>query len=349
MNSDKQADDHMNGNHWLHKPATNHQPDEEPEDRTSEDGDRHAEDPDEAPVTDTPTTNPATPPTNTPTIRLNPNHNPENPTSEDDNHYAQNPDEIPATDALTIDLAALATDAPTALLDRITATWIRVPSVIGDLYVASTDLGIAYVRTSDAVHDDDQEFANLFHQQFTRPLLAAQRPPAGLLPALHHHRANKLKFDLSRLSHFEREVLLAVMSIPRGQVRPYAWVAHRIGRPKAVRAVGSALGHNPVPVLIPCHRVIRSDGTVGDYVFGPVTKRDLLDAEGTNIGEVYELARNDIHYVGSDTTGIVCFPTCPNARRITTPHRHGFHSITEARTAGYRPCQHCQPSTPEVA
>lgn len=302
MNADNRMDDHINGNHWLHKSPTDHVPDPDGADWAGEDGDRY-DDPDDGPVTDT----------------------------------------------LAIDLAALATDAPTVLLDRITATWIRVPSVIGDLYVASTDLGIAYVRTSDAVHDDDQEFADLFHQRFTRPLMAARRPPAGLLPALHQHRANKLKFDLSRLSHFEREVLLAVMSIPRGQVRPYAWVAHRIGRPKAVRAVGSALGHNPVPVLIPCHRVIRSDGTVGDYVFGPVTKRDLLDAEGTNIGEVYELARDDIHYVGSDTTGIVCFPTCPNARRITTPHRHGFHSMTEARTAGYRPCQHCQPATPEVA
>lgn len=252
-------------------------------------------------------------------------------------------------DPLLIDLAALATESPDVLLDRITASWVRVPSVIGDLYVASTDGGIAYVRTSRAVHDDEAEFADLFHQRFTRPLVEATRPPTGLLPALHTHRSAKLKFDLSELSHFEREVLLAVLSIPRGQVRPYAWIAQRIGRPKAVRAVGSALGHNPVPVLIPCHRVIRSDGTVGDYVFGPPTKRDLLDAEGTNISEVHELARNDIHYIGSDTTGIVCFPTCPNARRITAPHWQGFRSITAATTAGYRPCHHCQPATPEVA
>ena len=255
----------------------------------------------------------------------------------------------PDDDPLTIDLAALATESPAVLLDRIVASWIRVPSAIGDLYVASTDLGIAYVRTSDAVHDDDTEFAELFHRRFTRPLVAATRPPTGLLPALHSHRAAKLRFDLSQLSHFEREVLLAVLAIPRGQVRPYAWVAQRIGRPKAVRAVGSALGHNPVPVLIPCHRVIRSDGTLGDYVFGPPTKRDLLDAEGTNIGEVYELARHDIHYVGSDTTGVVCFPTCPNARRITPTHRRGFHSMTAAADAGYRPCRHCQPAASEVA
>lgn len=254
-------------------------------------------------------------------------------------------DDTPEDDQLMIDLAALATDGPAVLLDRIAASWISVPSAIGELYVASTDIGISYVRTSRSVHDDKAEFADLFHRRFTRPLVAATRPPTGLLPALHSHRSAKLKFDLSELSHFEREVLLAVLSIPRGQVRPYAWVAQRIGRPRAVRAVGSALGHNPVPVLIPCHRVIRSNGTLGDYVFGPPTKRDLLDAEGTNITEVHDLARHDIHYIGSNTTGIVCFPTCPNARRITQPHREGFKSLTAATTAGYRPCHHCQPTT----
>jgi O-6-methylguanine DNA methyltransferase len=125
-------------------------------------------------------------------------------------------------------------------------------------------------------------------------------------------------------------------------------VANHIGRPNAVRAVGSALGRNPVPLLIPCHRVIRTNGTLGEYIFGPLTKRALLTAEGTNIGEIYELAQHQVHYVGSDTTGVVCFPSCPNARRITTPHRHGFRTVTEANTAGYRPCHHCHP-TPETA
>jgi O-6-methylguanine DNA methyltransferase len=260
-----------------------------------------------------------------------------------DNPFAEDLEPGP-DDALTAALARLAVDGPVSVLDRIAASWVRVPSSVGDLFVASTDQGIAYVRTTHAVHDSETEFANLFRREFARPLLAAPRPPAGLLPALHEQRAAKLRFDLSQLSPFEREVLLAVLTIPRGQVRPYAWVANRIGRPTAVRAVGSALGRNPVPVLIPCHRVIRTNGTIGDYIFGPVTKRALLDAEGTNIGEIYELAQHHVHYVGSDTTGVVCFPSCPNARRITHPHRHGFRTITEADTAGYRPCHHCQPT-----
>lgn len=248
-----------------------------------------------------------------------------------------------AEDALIEELAALTADGPDNLFDRIAAHWVRVPGPVGELYVASTDHGIAYVRTSAAVHDDATEFTTEFRQRFSRPLLAGGRPPAGLLPALHAHRVGKLRFDLRQLSEFERAVLLAVLSIPRGQVRPYAWVASQIGKPRAVRAVGSALGRNPVPVLIPCHRVVRSDGSLGDYVFTPPVKRALLDGEGTNIGELYELGRHGVHYLASDTTGVVCFPTCPNARRITEAHRQGFRSMRHAEHAGYHPCQHCRP------
>jgi methylated-DNA-[protein]-cysteine S-methyltransferase len=250
--------------------------------------------------------------------------------------------------SLAISLAALAEDGPPGLLARIVAQWARVPGPVVDLYVASTDRGIAYVRTTVAVHDSPRQFAELFHRRFARPLLPAQHPPAGLARALRAHSAAELGLDLDGLSAFEREVLLAVLTIPRGQVRPHAWVAHRIGRPRAVDAVGSALGDNPVPVLVPCHRVIRSDGSLGDHVFGPPVKRALLDAEGVNVGEVYELGRRRVHYLGSDATGVVCYPTCPHARLITAPHRQGFRSVEQAEGAGYRPCPHCGPVPEEV-
>ena len=71
------------------------------------------------------------------------------------------------------------------------------------------------------------------------------------------------------------------LEIPRGEVRPYGWIAAEIGRPKAVRAVGTALGHNPVPLIVPCHRVVRTDGTIGQYSLGgPGNKRTILSAEG---------------------------------------------------------------------
>ena len=67
------------------------------------------------------------------------------------------------------------------------------------------------------------------------------------------------------LTAFEWQVLQATLTIPLGETRSYQWVAKKIGRPKAVRAVGSALRKNPYPLIIPCHRVVRSDGTLGKY------------------------------------------------------------------------------------
>jgi O-6-methylguanine DNA methyltransferase len=120
-------------------------------------------------------------------------------------------------------------------------------------------------------------------------------------------------------------------------------VAREIGRPKAVRAVGSALGRNPVPVLIPCHRVVRSDGQIGNYGLGVPMKRALLSAEGVDLDRLERLADAGIRYVGSDTTGVFCVPSCARARRIRAAHEVHFRTGTAASAAGYRPCKHCTP------
>ncbi|RJL32586.1 methylated-DNA--[protein]-cysteine S-methyltransferase [Bailinhaonella thermotolerans] len=240
-------------------------------------------------------------------------------------------------DRLLDRLADLTTDAPAGLLDRIAARWVRVDGPLGEMSVAFTDHGIAYVRT------DPGDFTASFRARFGRPLLPADRPPAGLLPALRTGRTSGLRFDLRGLTDFQRDVLLAARTIPRGEVRPYSWIAHRIGRPKAVRAVGTALGNNPVPLLIPCHRVTRSDGQTGDYVFGREAKETLLRTESVNVDEMRTLAARGVFYVASDTTGVVCFPTCHNARRITPRHRHGFRTLAQAAAAGFRPCRSCHP------
>ena len=78
---------------------------------------------------------------------------------------------------------------------------------------------------------------------------------------------------------FEQEVWLALRDIPYGETRSYKWLAERIGRPKATRAVGRALGRNPIPIVLPCHRVIESDGSLGGYSSGVDIKRRLLDIE----------------------------------------------------------------------
>jgi len=78
------------------------------------------------------------------------------------------------------------------------------------------------------------------------------------------------------LTDFQKKVLRIVNQIPLGQVRTYKWVAKKLGKPKATRAVGQALKKNPYTIIIPCHRVVSSDGSLGGYAKGKVLKRRLL-------------------------------------------------------------------------
>lgn len=234
-------------------------------------------------------------------------------------------------------------EPPRGLVNRVRARWTLVPGPVRDLYVAFTDRGVAYIRAFGSVGDED-EFAESFRRKFGMPLVRTEHAPAGLTSAVQLRTTGRdVPVDLRDLSDFERDVLLAARRIPRGQTRPYSWIAHEIGRPKAVRAVGTALGNNPVPVLIPCHRVVRADGAIGDYVFGGPLKEELLRTEQVNVDEVRELAKTKVFFIGSDTTNIVCFPTCAHARRITPAHRRGFRTMAAATQAGYRPCQRCRP------
>ncbi|HWV22699.1 MAG TPA: methylated-DNA--[protein]-cysteine S-methyltransferase [Thermomicrobiales bacterium] len=91
--------------------------------------------------------------------------------------------------------------------------------------------------------------------------------------------------DLSSASDFTRRVLEATAAIPYGETRTYGEIAAAIGMPGATQAVGNALGANPVPIVVPCHRVIRADGSMGWFTGGPHIKRALLDIEGVHFPE----------------------------------------------------------------
>lgn len=84
-------------------------------------------------------------------------------------------------------------------------------------------------------------------------------------------------------TEFEKKVYLAVSKIPKGEVRSYKWVARQAGRPRAYRAVGNALNKNPYAPAVPCHRIIRSDGSLGGYAKGANLKRRLLKLEGIDL------------------------------------------------------------------
>jgi O-6-methylguanine DNA methyltransferase len=219
-----------------------------------------------------------------------------------------------------------------------------IDSPVGPLRVAWNGRGVSEVSGAA----DDAAFEARFFARTGRIARRRDALPADLARKIERRlagdRHNRIDLDLRGASHFERAVWMKALEIPRGEVRPYGWIAAEIGRPKAVRAVGTALGHNPVPLIVPCHRVVRSDGTIGQYSLGgPDNKRTILSAEGADPDELESLARAGVRFFGSDTTRIYCLPTCRDARRVTERHLVHFPSAAAAATAGYRPCKHCRP------
>jgi methylated-DNA-[protein]-cysteine S-methyltransferase len=93
-----------------------------------------------------------------------------------------------------------------------------------------------------------------------------------------------LPLDMSYYTRFQKAVWRATAGIPYGETRSYAWVAKKIGNPRAVRAVGQALGVNPVPIIIPCHRVIGSSGKLCGFADGLELKQKLLELENRKKG-----------------------------------------------------------------
>jgi O-6-methylguanine DNA methyltransferase len=217
-------------------------------------------------------------------------------------------------------------------------------SPVGSLRVAWNGRGVSTVEAAP----DDAAFEARFHARTGRVARRRDALPADLARKIERRlagdRHNRIDLDLRGSTPFEQAVWMKALEIPRGEVRPYGWIAAEIGRPKAVRAVGTALGHNPVPLIVPCHRVVRSDGMIGQYSLGgPRNKRTILAGEGADPDGLESLARAGVRYFGSDTTHIYCLPTCRDARRVTERHLVRFPSASAASAAGYRPCLHCRP------
>jgi O-6-methylguanine DNA methyltransferase len=219
-----------------------------------------------------------------------------------------------------------------------------IETPLGQLYIAFNPLGLSAVMWARNPEDFERQF-----QAERGRLVIRQDPPERLARTLREwlrgDRRHKLSFDLRGLGQFQQTVLFKALEIPYGQIRPYGWIAREIGRPGAVRAVGTALARNPIPLFIPCHRVVRSDGQLGRYsLIGPDAKRRVLEAEGVRVEVLEELAREGVRYFGSDTTRIFCFPTCRYNKTLTKEHTVLFSSEAEARAAGYRPCKVCRPA-----
>jgi O-6-methylguanine DNA methyltransferase len=255
-------------------------------------------------------------------------------------------------------MAGLLTTAPENLASDVLVEvgladrYARMDSPIGPLTVVWNGIGVSSVEAVGPEGDTAFEAAHL--ARTGRRIYRADALPERLASAIRRRldgdRRVRIELDLRGHTAFERDVWSKALEIPRGEVRPYGWIAAEIGRPKAVRAVGSALGHNPVPLIVPCHRVVRSDGMIGQYSLGgPGNKRTMLAAEGVDVPGLERLASAGIRYIGSDTTKIFCLPTCRHARRVTERHRLEFRSAAEGQARGYRACLVCRPAAGSAA
>jgi methylated-DNA-[protein]-cysteine S-methyltransferase len=156
-------------------------------------------------------------------------------------------------------------------------------SPVGPLYVAVSETGVLALDFTGS----EEEFVGRLGERLRAPLRrSAQRAGQAveqLRAYLNGRRTDfDLPLDLRMARDFQRQVLLAALKVPRGSVATYGQIARRIGRPGAARAVGQALGHNPLPIIIPCHRVLAANGTLGGYSGrdGIRTKARLLELEG---------------------------------------------------------------------
>jgi methylated-DNA-[protein]-cysteine S-methyltransferase len=159
--------------------------------------------------------------------------------------------------------------------------WDVIDSPLGRLYIAANDRGLCGLDFGISQADFIRQLDPMAHTEQARETLA---PVSRQLQE--YFAGERLRFDipldLERMTSFQANVLQAARRIPAGSVRTYGEVAKTIGKPRASRAVGQALGRNPLPIVIPCHRVIGSDGSLGGYSGsgGLESKRYLLTLEG---------------------------------------------------------------------
>jgi methylated-DNA-[protein]-cysteine S-methyltransferase len=159
---------------------------------------------------------------------------------------------------------------------------MRTP--IGRILAAATDSGL--VRVS--FRQDESSFVAELRRRLTADVVRSRAKLAPVVAQLDRYFSGRcltfrVPVDLRHVTPFQRRVLMAACRVPTGRVVSYGEIARRIGHPRASRAVGQALGRNPVPIVIPCHRVIAGNGGLGGYTGGLRIKKKLLAIEGLKV------------------------------------------------------------------
>lgn len=217
-----------------------------------------------------------------------------------------------------------------------------IDSPMGRLFIADGPRGILTIHFMDGKGPEPLEMLrgkfDVVEDQAAVDRIGEEirRFVAGDRTALKHD------IDLSLVeSDFKRRALTKLCKVPLGSVVTYQGLATAVGAPDGQRAIGNAMGSNPVPIYVPCHRVIKSDLSIGNYGGGVDRKLKLLRAEGFAVGK--DLRVPALAVMGHQRTHIYCRPDCSAAKRANAGRWYIYADSERARTAGLRACKICHP------
>lgn len=218
-----------------------------------------------------------------------------------------------------------------------------IPSPLGQLLVAESDRGVAaihflFISGGDRTLEQLRAKFDLIENE-----PSAQRIEAEIDRVFKSGiDATSRPVDLSLVeSEFQRHAYMLLRRVPAGAVITYHGLATIAGHPDAQRAIGTTMATNPIPIFVPCHRVIKSDGTIGNYGGGVDNKIKLLRAEGFEVGRDLRLPSRAV--MGHRHTKIFCRPDCSAARRADPNNALIYADARHARHEGLRACKLCKP------
>ena len=219
-------------------------------------------------------------------------------------------------------------------------------SPLGKILIARSELGVSLVRYLESESAGKSYLARLAGGEVVEDKAAVEATYRELLDYL-NARGTRLGWPLDLRwagSDFQRRVLAATAQLPYGAVTSYAGIARRIGAPASVRAVAQALRHNPIPIAIPCHRVIGSSGDLTGYAGSKIgLKERLLSLEGVPVGlRAHRIERGRM-YVRFESETEYCVPTCGSLAQMPLAELTLFGSRRHAEAVGLTPCTTCRP------
>jgi methylated-DNA-[protein]-cysteine S-methyltransferase len=224
-------------------------------------------------------------------------------------------------------------------------------SPLGHIMIARSEEGVALVQYLGRATRPESTHAGLELQED----LVSVKPLHRELMEYLEGKRRRLEWALDlRTAHsdFHRSVLRATAAVPYGSVTSYAAIAREIGRPAAVRAVAQALRWNPLPIVIPCHRIVGSSGALTGYAGNRIgLKQRILDVEGvpTHGARVHTRIAREQMYAARRGDTEYCLPTCGSLPTLTLAGLTLFSSGAKAERAGFTPCQECRPDLHPLA